>query len=177
MPGMLPRPDSHRLIRATYPATLVAAASLTALMTGPAVGQAQMPKEEADQAKVGTLLFDRTEVTIASFTRFVQPTGTVTRAEREGADFEYAGGWQCRSGWIWRAPDCPPLPNGSVRPTPSRDVSHQRPGCVAPTPNPPGPPRKAPVPAPTPGRVPPPQVLPLQAGKGFTTWAQTCGNG
>jgi formylglycine-generating enzyme required for sulfatase activity len=55
--------------------------------------------------RVGTLLFDRTEVTIAQFDRYVQATGTVTRAEREGGGFEYVGGWQRRPGWTWRTPD------------------------------------------------------------------------
>jgi formylglycine-generating enzyme required for sulfatase activity len=57
------------------------------------------------QQRVGTLLFDRTEVTIAQFARYVQATGTVTRAEREGGGFEYVGGWQRRPGWTWRTPD------------------------------------------------------------------------
>lgn len=57
------------------------------------------------QQRVGTLLFDRTEVTIAQFARFAQATGTVTRAEREGGGHEYVSGWQRRPGWTWRTPE------------------------------------------------------------------------
>ncbi len=60
---------------------------------------------DAPQQRVGALLFDRTEVTISQFARYVQATGTVTRAEREGGGFEYVGGWQRRPGWTWRTPD------------------------------------------------------------------------
>jgi sulfatase modifying factor 1 len=48
---------------------------------------------------------DRTEVTIAQFERYVQATGTVTRAEKEGGGFEYGSGWERRPGWSWRKPD------------------------------------------------------------------------
>lgn len=39
---------------------------------------------------LGGWSIDRTEVTIAQFRRFVQETGTITRAEREGGGFEYS---------------------------------------------------------------------------------------
>lgn len=51
---------------------------------------------------------DRTEITIGQFARFVQATGLVTRAERDGGGQEYDGGWQRRAGWTWRAPDGQP---------------------------------------------------------------------
>ena len=54
---------------------------------------------DTTQQRVGTLLFDRTEVTITQFAHFVQATGTVTRAEREGGGYEYVGGWQRRLMW------------------------------------------------------------------------------
>ena len=47
---------------------------------------------------------DQTEVTIAQFAQFVQATGLVTQAEREGGGFEFTAGWQRRPGWTWRAP-------------------------------------------------------------------------
>jgi sulfatase modifying factor 1 len=53
----------------------------------------------------GGLQIDRTEVTIGQFARYVQATGTRTRAELEGGGFEYVGGWQRRPGWNWRQPD------------------------------------------------------------------------
>lgn len=51
------------------------------------------------------LWVDRTEVTVASFARYVARTQVVTRAEQEGGGFEYVGGWQRRAGWTWRTPD------------------------------------------------------------------------
>lgn len=54
---------------------------------------------------LGGLLMDRTEVTVGQFQRFVQATGAVTRAERDGGGFEYVQGWQRRAGWTWRRPE------------------------------------------------------------------------
>jgi formylglycine-generating enzyme required for sulfatase activity len=51
---------------------------------------------------------DRTEVTIAQFSRFATATDLRTRAEREGGGFEYVGGWQQRAGWTWRTPEGSP---------------------------------------------------------------------
>ena len=69
---------------------------------------------DAPQQRVGALLFDRTEVTISQVARYVQATGTVTRAEREGGGFEYVGGWQRRPGWTWRTPDGVPPASGDL---------------------------------------------------------------
>lgn len=54
---------------------------------------------------LGGWSIDRTEVTIAQFRRFVQETGTITRAEREGGGFEYQGAWVRRPQWTWQQPD------------------------------------------------------------------------
>ncbi len=59
----------------------------------------------AQRARLDGFSIDRTEITIAQFARFVQATGLVTRAERDGGGQEYEGGWQRRAGWTWRAPD------------------------------------------------------------------------
>lgn len=48
---------------------------------------------------------DRTEVTIGQFARYVEASGIITRAERDGGGFEFEGGWQRRPGWSWRSPD------------------------------------------------------------------------
>ena len=53
----------------------------------------------------GALRWDRTEVNIARFGRFVADTGTRTRAEAEGGGFEFSGGWTRRPGWTWRMPE------------------------------------------------------------------------
>ena len=58
-----------------------------------------------DKVVLPNFAIDRTEVTIAQFARYVQATGTVTRAETEGGGFEYGAGWERRSGWNWRNPD------------------------------------------------------------------------
>ena len=54
---------------------------------------------------LGDWAIDRTEVTIAQFERYVQATGTVSRAEKEGGGFEYGAGWERRPAWTWRKPD------------------------------------------------------------------------
>jgi sulfatase modifying factor 1 len=55
-----------------------------------------------DKVVLPNFSIDRTEVTIGQFERYVQATGTVTRAEKEGGGVEYVGGWQRRPGWSWR---------------------------------------------------------------------------
>lgn len=47
---------------------------------------------------------DPTEVSIGQFRRYVQATGVLTRAERDGGGLTYEGGWQQRPGWVWHAP-------------------------------------------------------------------------
>jgi formylglycine-generating enzyme required for sulfatase activity len=64
---------------------------------------------------------DRTEVTIAQFSRFATATDLRTRAEREGGGFEYVGGWQQRAGWTWRTPEG--SPSASVQ-LPAVHVTH-----------------------------------------------------
>jgi formylglycine-generating enzyme len=88
-----------------FPWPLIACGTLFLLLVGPAGADPAASGAEPASQRVGGLLFDRTEVTIAQFARYVQATGTVTRAEREGGGFEYLGGWQRRPGWTWRTPD------------------------------------------------------------------------
>ncbi len=87
------------------PAVAVLATALSALHAVPLAAQTNATSPLVDRVAVGTLMVDRTEVTIAQFAHFAQATGTVTRAEREGGGFEYLGGWQRRPGWTWRTPD------------------------------------------------------------------------
>lgn len=103
MPDRRPTPFPARTALAIV-AALAVTAGLGLLAEIPAA-HAQTPTAEPQRVRVGSLLIDRTEVTIAQFARFTQATDTVTRAEREGGGFEYAGGWQRRPGWTWRAPD------------------------------------------------------------------------
>lgn len=46
----------------------------------------------------------RTETTVSQFRRFVQATGTVTRAERAGGGQVYEAGWVRKPGWVWSRP-------------------------------------------------------------------------
>jgi formylglycine-generating enzyme len=65
----------------------------------------QPVKTLSDQQPLGDWAIDRTEVSIGQFARYVQATGTVTRAEKEGGGFEFGAGWERRPGWTWRQPD------------------------------------------------------------------------
>lgn len=74
-----------------------ARAAFIILLSGSAVAN------EVPMQRVGSFEIDVTEVTVGSFKRYVQATGVVTQAEREGGQ-TYEGGWQRRPGWHWRAP-------------------------------------------------------------------------
>ena len=65
----------------------------------------QPVKTLSDQQPLGDWAINRTEVSIGQFARYVQATGTVTRAEKEGGGFEFGAGWERRPGWTWRQPD------------------------------------------------------------------------
>jgi formylglycine-generating enzyme required for sulfatase activity len=53
---------------------------------------------------VGAFEIARTETTIAQFRRFVEATGTVTQAEREGGGYVYEAGFVRKPGWTWQRP-------------------------------------------------------------------------
>ena len=53
---------------------------------------------------IGNISIDRTEVTIADFARYVDSTGTITSAEKNGGGFVYANGWERKANWNWRTP-------------------------------------------------------------------------
>ena len=57
-----------------------------------------------DMQSMGRYAIDRTEVTVAAFRAFVDATGHVTRAEREGGGAVYEAGWTRKPGWTWRTP-------------------------------------------------------------------------
>ncbi len=62
------------------------------------------PIAAAEMQEVGGFAIDRTEVTIGEFRRFVQATGFITRAEREGGGHIYESGWTHKRGWVWHSP-------------------------------------------------------------------------
>lgn len=78
--------------------------ALSALLLVTSAAHAQVRTDEG-RVVLPSIAIDRTEVTIAQFERYVQATGTVTRAEKEGSGFEYGAGWERRPGWSWRKPD------------------------------------------------------------------------
>lgn len=57
-----------------------------------------------DMQEIGEFSIDRTEVTVGQFRRFVDETGTVTAAERDGGGLVYEAGWERKPGWVWLAP-------------------------------------------------------------------------
>lgn len=60
-------------------------------------------ESDVSMQRVGALLVDRTEVTIASFSEFVASTGISTKAEKSGG-LVYDGGWKAMPGWYWQKP-------------------------------------------------------------------------
>jgi formylglycine-generating enzyme len=54
--------------------------------------------------RVGAFDIARTETTVGQFRRYVQATGAITRAERNGGGEVYETGWVQKPGWTWRTP-------------------------------------------------------------------------
>jgi formylglycine-generating enzyme required for sulfatase activity len=57
----------------------------------------------SDMQRITGFEIDRTEVTVGAFRRFVDATGLVTVAEREGG-LVYEAGWVHKPGWTWSSP-------------------------------------------------------------------------
>ncbi|XDZ65902.1 formylglycine-generating enzyme family protein [Alphaproteobacteria bacterium LSUCC0684] len=60
------------------------------LMASPAWGSEEIP-------------LDKTEVTIGQFSRYVEATGKITKAEKTGG-MVYEDGWTTKPGWNWQTP-------------------------------------------------------------------------
>ena len=58
----------------------------------------------ADMQPISHFSIDRTEVTVGEYARFVEASGYVTKAERDGGGLVYESGWQRKAGWTWRTP-------------------------------------------------------------------------
>lgn len=71
---------------------------------------------QIDWVDLGSFSIARTETTVAQFRRFVQATGTVTRAEREGGGSVYEAGWVSKPGWNWSTPFGRELPAADDEP-------------------------------------------------------------
>jgi formylglycine-generating enzyme required for sulfatase activity len=82
----------------------VAALVAAALATAGAPGAAQPNPAGVDWVALGRVDVARTETTVGQFRRFVEATGTVTRAERAGGGEVYEAGWVRKPGWTWATP-------------------------------------------------------------------------
>ncbi len=58
----------------------------------------------ADMQPIDGFAIDRTEVTVGQYRAFVDATGYVTVAERNGGGLVYGAGWERKDGWTWSAP-------------------------------------------------------------------------
>lgn len=81
----------HRMIR-----FLILAA---VLLAGLAASDAR-----ANMQPIKGFAIDRTEVTIEQFRKFVEATGYVTAAEKQGGGLVYGAGWEKKAGWVWSSP-------------------------------------------------------------------------
>jgi formylglycine-generating enzyme required for sulfatase activity len=69
-----------------------------------------------DWVAIGAFDIARTETTVGQFRRFIEATGTVTRAERDGGGSVYEAGWVRKPGWTWAAPFGPQGPAADDEP-------------------------------------------------------------
>ena len=58
----------------------------------------------ADMQPIDGFAIDRTEVTVGAFRTFVDATGYVTAAEKQGGGLVYGAGWEKKDGWTWSTP-------------------------------------------------------------------------
>lgn len=75
-----------------------------ALLTSCQIAWAQPDTAQIDWQPMGSFDIARTETTIAQFRRYVEATGTVTLAEKEGGGQVYESGWSRKPGWSWQRP-------------------------------------------------------------------------
>lgn len=86
---------------------LAVALGATGSLPGPAAAQT-LAAADANTGirwvRVGGFEIAQTETTVAQFRRFVQASGTRTRAEAQGGGEVYESGWVRKPGWVWHAP-------------------------------------------------------------------------
>ena len=96
-----------------WPARAVAALLCAVVLPAPAQTPAQRPAPASADPGItwlrigsgaGSFEIARTETTVGQFRRFVQATGTLTRAEQRGGGQVYELGWTDRPGWTWARP-------------------------------------------------------------------------
>jgi formylglycine-generating enzyme required for sulfatase activity len=62
------------------------------------------PKSTIPVIKIGSLLWDQTEMTIADVKIFALATGFISQAEKNGGGLSYELGFVKKSGWNWKMP-------------------------------------------------------------------------
>jgi formylglycine-generating enzyme required for sulfatase activity len=62
------------------------------------------PKSTIPVIKIGSLLWDQTEMTIADVKIFTLATGFISQAEKNGGGLSYESGFVKKSGWNWKTP-------------------------------------------------------------------------
>ncbi len=97
--GYIARPMNVTTTQRAAVVVWVAAALCTA-----AAAAAQPDPAGIDWVALERVDIARTETTVAQFRRFVEATGTVTRAERAGGGEVYEAGWVRKPGWTWATP-------------------------------------------------------------------------
>jgi formylglycine-generating enzyme required for sulfatase activity len=83
-------------------ALLVLACTLFGAATG--ARAAEPDRAGIDWVRVGTFEIARSETTVGQYRRFVDATGSVSRAERAGGGEVYETGWVRKAGWTWASP-------------------------------------------------------------------------
>jgi Sulfatase-modifying factor enzyme 1 len=99
-----PRPPFAGTRRARTLPIRLAVLILLALPLWHGSSLAQPADAGIDWQPVGSFDIARSETTVGQFRRFVQATGLVTRAERQGGGEVYEAGWVRKTGWTWRTP-------------------------------------------------------------------------
>lgn len=54
--------------------------------------------------EIDNFFIDKTEVSVGQFRHFVNSTGHITAAEKNGGGMVYNFGWEQTSGWLWHSP-------------------------------------------------------------------------
>lgn len=62
------------------------------------------PKSTIPNIKIGSLIWDQTEMTIADVKIFASETGFRSQAEKNGGGLSYEAGFVKKSGWTWKMP-------------------------------------------------------------------------
>lgn len=62
------------------------------------------PPSTIPVVKVGNVVWDQTEMTIADMKTFADATGFISQAEKNGGGLNYESGFVKKSGWIWKTP-------------------------------------------------------------------------